>query len=132
MQPHAVEINREAARIAREQAGRFDGPDGRPRFVAGVLGPPSRTASLSPDVSDPAYRAVTFAELRAAYLDAANGLIQGRADLLMIETIFDTPNAKAAIAAIEDAFDELGERLPVMISGTITDRSGRTLSGQTP
>ncbi len=132
MQPHAIEINREAARLAREEADRAELADGRPRFVAGVLGPTSRTASLSPDVSDPAYRAVTFAELRAAYLDATNGLIEGGADLLMIETIFDTLNAKAAIAAIEDAFEALGARLPVMISGTITDRSGRTLSGQTP
>ena len=132
MGPHAVEINREAARLARDEADRAELADGRPRFVAGVLGPTSRTASLSPDVSDPAYRAVTFAELRAAYLEAANGLIEGGADLVMIETIFDTLNAKAAIAAVEDAFDELGERLPVMISGTITDRSGRTLSGQTP
>ncbi|MEO9175958.1 MAG: homocysteine S-methyltransferase family protein, partial [Gaiellales bacterium] len=132
MGPHAAEINREAARIARQEADRSELTDGRPRFVAGVLGPTSRTASLSPDVSDPAYRAVTFAELRAAYLEAANGLIEGGADLLLIETIFDTLNAKAAIAAIEDAFDELGERLPVMLSGTITDRSGRTLSGQTP
>jgi 5-methyltetrahydrofolate--homocysteine methyltransferase len=132
MQPHAAEINREAARIAREEADRAELDDGRPRFVAGVLGPTSRTASLSPDVSDPAYRAVTFAELRAAYLEAANGLIEGGADILMIETIFDTLNAKAAIAAIEDAFDVLGERLPVILSGTITDRSGRTLSGQTP
>jgi 5-methyltetrahydrofolate--homocysteine methyltransferase len=132
MQPHATEINREAAAIAREEADRAELADGRPRFVAGVLGPTSRTASLSPDVSDPAYRAVTFAELRAAYLDAANGLIEGGADILLIETIFDTLNAKAAIAAIEDAFDALGERLPVILSGTITDRSGRTLSGQTP
>jgi 5-methyltetrahydrofolate--homocysteine methyltransferase len=132
MGPHAHEINREAARIAREEADRAERADGRPRFVAGVLGPTSRTASLSPDVSDPAYRAVTFAELRAAYLDATNGLIAGGADILMVETIFDTLNAKAAIAAVEDAFDELGERLPVMLSGTITDRSGRTLSGQTP
>ena len=130
--PYAAEINREAARLARDEADRAERADGRPRFVAGVLGPTSSTASLSPDVADPAYRAVTFAELRDAYRDAASGLIEGGADLLMIETIFDTLNAKAAIAALEDAFDELGERLPVMISGTITDRSGRTLSGQTP
>ena len=132
MAPHAFEINRESARIARAEADRAERADGRPRFVAGVLGPTSKTASLSPDVSDPAFRAVTFAELRAAYLDATNGLIEGGADILMVETIFDTLNAKAAIAAIEDAFDELGARLPVMLSGTITDRSGRTLSGQTP
>jgi 5-methyltetrahydrofolate--homocysteine methyltransferase len=132
MGPHAVEINREAARIAREEADRAEAVDGRPRFVAGVLGPTSRTASLSPDVSDPAYRAVTFAELRAAYREATDGLIEGGSDLILIETIFDTLNAKAAIAAIEDAFDAFGSRLPVILSGTITDRSGRTLSGQTP
>ena len=97
-----------------------------------MLGPTSRTASLSPDVSDPAFRAVTFAGLRDAYRDAASGLIDGGADILLVETIFDTLNAKAAIAAIEDAFDAFGGRLPVILSGTITDRSGRTLSGQTP
>ena len=128
----AAEINREAARLARAEADLAEQADGRPRFVAGVLGPTSRTASLSPDVSDPAFRAVTFAGLRDAYRDAASGLIDGGADILLVETIFDTLNAKAAIAAIEDAFDTFGGRLPVILSGTITDRSGRTLSGQTP
>ena len=99
--------------------------------MVGVLGPTNRTASLSPDVNRPGYRAVTFDELRDAYRDAADGLIDGGADVLMVETIFDTLNAKAALFAIEEAFDARGTRLPVMISGTITDASGRTLSGQT-
>ncbi len=106
--------------------------DGRPRFVAGALGPTNRTASISPDVNNPGYRAVTFDELREAYAEQIDGLIDGGADLILIETIFDTLNAKAAIFACEHVFDERGVRLPIMISGTITDRSGRTLSGQTP
>ena len=104
----------------------------RPRFVAGAIGPTNRTASISPDVNDPGFRAVSFDDLRISYGEAARGLIDGGADLLLVETIFDTLNAKAAIFAIEEVFAEKGVRLPVMISGTITDLSGRTLSGQTP
>jgi len=104
---------------------------GQPRFAVGVLGPTSRTASLSPDVNRPGFRAVSFDELAEAYREAADGLIEGGADILMVETIFDTLNAKAALFAIDDAFAAAGGRLPVMISGTITDASGRTLSGQT-
>src|SRR5690606_32413606 len=105
--------------------------DGRPRFVAGVLGPTNRTASISPDVNDPGYRNITFAELEATYREAALALIEGGVDFLMVETIFDTLNAKAAIFAIRRAFETAEIELPVMISGTITDASGRTLSGQT-
>src|SRR5690606_16503014 len=103
----------------------------RPRFAIGVLGPTSRTASISPDVNDPGARNVTFAELVDNYTESASGLIDGGADLLMVETIFDTLNAKAALYAIDELFRARGHRVPVMISGTITDRSGRTLSGQT-
>ncbi|MDR6991113.1 homocysteine S-methyltransferase family protein [Luteimonas sp. 3794] len=126
------ELNREGAALARAacDAAQAQTPD-RPRFVAGILGPTSRTASISPDVNDPGYRAVTFDELVAIYRDAAHGLIDGGADILMVETVFDTLNAKAALYAIETVFDDRGGRLPVMISGTITDASGRTLSGQT-
>ncbi|GAA0586419.1 methionine synthase [Rhizomicrobium electricum] len=128
---HCVrELNREGARLARAICDERTTAD-RPRLVAGVLGPTNRTASISPDVNDPAYRNITFDDLAETYRDAAHGLIEGGADLLMIETIFDTLNAKAAIFAIEQAFEDLGERLPVWISGTITDRSGRTLTGQT-
>src|SRR5882757_5971303 len=102
------------------------------RFVAGAVGPTNRTASISPDVSNPGFRAVTFDELRSAYAEQVKGLIEGGADLLLVETIFDTLNAKAAIAAIADVTEALGSSVPVMISGTITDRSGRLLSGQTP
>ncbi|MFQ5971425.1 MAG: methionine synthase [Alphaproteobacteria bacterium] len=133
LEDHVYDLNHEGARIARAMARAMSRktPD-RPRFVAGVLGPTSRTASISPDVNDPAYRNVTFDGLVAAYTEAARGLIDGGADLLLIETIFDTLNGKAAIYAIERDFDERGIRLPLMISGTITDASGRTLSGQTP
>jgi 5-methyltetrahydrofolate--homocysteine methyltransferase len=124
------ELNREAARLARECADAASTPE-RPRFVAGVLGPTNRTASLSPDVNDPGYRAIDFDGLRGFYEEATIGLIEGGADLIMIETIFDTLNAKAAVFAVEDAFEATGVRLPLMISGTITDASGRTLSGQT-
>ena len=106
--------------------------DGKRRFVAGALGPTNRTASISPDVNNPGYRAVTFDDLRQAYAEQIVGLIDGGADIILIETIFDTLNAKAAIFACESVFAERGVRLPVMISGTITDHSGRTLSGQTP
>jgi 5-methyltetrahydrofolate--homocysteine methyltransferase len=124
------ELNEKAARLARAACDAASTPE-HPRLVAGVLGPTNRTASLSPDVNDPAFRNVTFDTLRAAYREAALALINGGADLLMVETIFDTLNAKAAIYAIEEAFDETGERLPIWISGTITDLSGRTLTGQT-
>jgi len=125
------ELNHEGARLAREAADDVAARTGVRRFVAGSMGPTNRTASISPDVSNPGFRAVTFEELRAAYREAALGLIEGGADILLVETIFDTLNAKAAIYALEDAFDEVGTRFPIMISGTITDLSGRTLSGQT-
>ena len=124
------EMNETAARIAREVCDAASTPE-RPRFVAGVLGPTNRTASLSPNVNDPAYRNVTYDALRAAYREATLALMRGGADLIMIETVFDTLNAKAAIYAIEEAFELAGERLPIWISGTITDLSGRTLTGQT-
>jgi 5-methyltetrahydrofolate--homocysteine methyltransferase len=125
------ELNLEGARLARHAADAVARETGVPRFVAGSMGPTNRTASISPDVSNPGFRAVTFEELRAAYHEAALGLIEGGADILLIETVFDTLNAKAAIYAVEDAFEKVGTRFPVMISGTITDLSGRTLSGQT-
>ncbi|RTL81186.1 MAG: methionine synthase [Hyphomicrobiales bacterium] len=127
----AYELNLEGARLARAAADDVAARTGVRRFVAGSIGPTNRTASISPDVSNPGFRAVTFDELRAAYKEAALGLIAGGADIMLVETIFDTLNAKAAIYALEDAFDEVGTRLPIMISGTITDLSGRTLSGQT-
>ena len=128
----AWELNRAGARLARAAADRAELADtGRPRFVAGVLGPTNRTASISPDVNDPGFRAVTFDQLVAAYTEAVSGLLDGGADLLLVETIFDTLNAKAALFAIDAWFAEHGIRVPVMISGTITDASGRTLSGQT-
>ncbi|RME82563.1 MAG: methionine synthase, partial [Zetaproteobacteria bacterium] len=132
MEELARELNREGARIARRVADRWAEKDGRPRFVAGVLGPTNRTASISPKVEDPGYRDVDFDALAAAYEEAALGLIEGGADLILIETVFDTLNAKAAIFALKRLFRRLGARLPIMISGTITDASGRTLSGQTP
>ena len=132
MEALAVELNREGARLAREAADLAEQQDGRPRFVAGAIGPTNRTASISPDVNNPGYRAVTFDDLRIAYADAARALIEGGADLILVETIFDTLNAKAALAGIDEVFSDLRRRLPVMISGTITDLSGRTLSGQTP
>jgi 5-methyltetrahydrofolate--homocysteine methyltransferase len=128
----APELNREAAVLARLEADAAETRDGRPRFVAGALGPTSRTASISPDVSDPGARAVTFAQLRDAYAEATRGLVAGGVDLLLVETIFDTLNAKAVIVALEELFAETGARLPVVLSATIVDRSGRTLSGQTP
>ena len=124
------ELNETAARIAREVCDEFATPE-RPRFVAGVLGPTNRTASLSPDVNDAGFRNTSFDALAATYAGATRALIKGGADLIMIETVFDTLNAKAAIYAIEQVFAEIGERLPVWISGTITDLSGRTLTGQT-
>ncbi|MFT4096447.1 MAG: methionine synthase [Rhodoblastus sp.] len=132
LEAFARELNFQGARLACEAARLAENEDGRPRFVAGAMGPTNRTASISPDVSNPGFRATSFDDLREAYREAALGLIEGGADLLLVETIFDTLNAKAAIYAIEEAFAETGKRLPVMISGTITDLSGRTLSGQTP
>ncbi len=132
MQSLAYELNVEGARLARQvaDAKTAETPD-KPRFVAGVLGPTSRTCSISPDVNDPGFRNVTFDELVENYVEATRGLIEGGADLILIETIFDTLNAKAAIFAVQGVFEELGVELPIMISGTITDASGRTLSGQT-
>jgi len=132
MEALAFELNEAAARLARACADDWTArtPD-RPRFVAGVLGPTNRTASISPDVNDPGFRNVRFDELVTAYAEAARALITGGADLLLIETVFDTLNAKAAVFACEQVFDEDDVRLPVMISGTITDQSGRTLTGQT-
>lgn len=128
----ARELNEEGARLARSACDATEKRDpSRPRFAIGVLGPTSRTASLSPDVNDPGFRNVDFQELVDNYSEAVEGLIAGGADLIMVETIFDTLNAKAALYAIDGVFEHLGARLPLMISGTITDRSGRTLSGQT-
>ncbi|MEW5771416.1 MAG: methionine synthase [Pseudomonadota bacterium] len=124
------ELNFEGARLAREVADQYSTPD-KPRFVAGVLGPTSRTLSISPDVNDPGYRNVSWDELVATYYQATDGLVKGGADLLLIETIFDTLNAKAAVFAVKQYFDDVGQTWPIMISGTITDASGRTLSGQT-
>jgi 5-methyltetrahydrofolate--homocysteine methyltransferase len=125
------ELNVVAARLAREACDAAEANDGSPRLVAGAIGPTNKTLSLSPDVNDPAHRDVTFEQCVVAYAEQARGLIEGGADVLLIETIFDTLNAKAATFACDQVFDEIGEKLPLMISGTITDRSGRTLSGQT-
>ncbi|MGF1636070.1 MAG: methionine synthase, partial [Cyclobacteriaceae bacterium] len=126
------DMNFEAARIARESADTFTKQNkGKPRFVAGSMGPTNRTASISPDVNDPGFRAVSFDQLATAYKEQARALIDGGVDLLLVETVFDTLNAKAALFAIEELFDEIGKKIPIMVSGTITDASGRTLSGQT-
>ncbi len=132
MEDAVYDLNRDAAMVARRAAARAERVDGRPRFVAGAIGPTNRTASISPDVNNPGYRAITFDDLRLAYAEQIRGLIDGGADIILIETIFDTLNAKAAIFAANEVFIEKGVHLPVMISGTITDLSGRTLSGQTP
>jgi 5-methyltetrahydrofolate--homocysteine methyltransferase len=132
MEDIAYELNLSGARLAREAAKDAEAEDGVPRFVAGALGPTNRTASISPDVSNPGFRAITFDQLRAAYGEQVRGLLDGGADLLLIETIFDSLNAKAAIYAIREICDERGIDIPIMISGTITDLSGRLLSGQTP
>ena len=123
-------MNVVGARLAKTAATKFSTPD-KPRFVAGAFGPTPRTASISPDVNDPAARNVSFDELRAAYYEQGEALLEGGADLFLVETIFDTLNAKAAIFAIDELFEATGERLPVIISGTVTDASGRILSGQT-
>jgi 5-methyltetrahydrofolate--homocysteine methyltransferase len=126
------ELNYESARIAKEVVLEFNQQDSsKTRYVAGAMGPTNRTASLSPDVNNPGYRAVTFDDLRIAYKEQAKGLIEGGSDLLLIETIFDTLNAKAALFAVQEYFEESGRKVPIMVSGTITDASGRTLSGQT-
>ena len=126
----AREMNVAAARIAREACDRYSTPD-KPRFVAGALGPTPRTASISPDVNDPGARNTSFDELRAAYREQAEGLLEGGCDLFLVETVFDTLNAKAAIFALDELMQDTGERLPVIVSGTVTDASGRILSGQT-
>jgi 5-methyltetrahydrofolate--homocysteine methyltransferase len=130
MEDLAYEINVAGAKVAREAADKYSSPD-KPRFVAGVLGPTSKTCSMSPDVNDPGFRAITFDDLMEDYSASTRGLIKGGADIILIETIFDTLNAKAAIFAVKTVFDEDNIELPIMISGTITDASGRTLSGQT-
>ena len=135
----AYAINFESAKIAREVADEFSvNEPNKPRFVAGAIGPTNRTASLSPDVNDPGYRAITFDQLAEAYAEQVRGLLDGGADIILVETIFDTLNAKAALYAIQDVYEERNIPLdpkdggiPIMISGTITDASGRTLSGQT-
>jgi 5-methyltetrahydrofolate--homocysteine methyltransferase len=132
MEGAVYDLNRHGAELVRRAAWRAEREDGKQRFVAGAIGPTNRTASISPDVNNPGYRAVSFDDLRAAYGEQIDGLIDGGADLILIETIFDTLNAKAAIFACEERFLAKGIRLPLMISGTITDLSGRTLSGQTP
>ena len=131
MESLSAELNLAAARLARQAADAAENKDGRVRWVAGAVGPTNRTASISPDVNDPGYRNTSFDELRAAYTEQIIALIEGGADIILIETIFDTLNAKAAGVATLEAFDVAGVKLPIMISGTITDRSGRTLSGQT-
>jgi 5-methyltetrahydrofolate--homocysteine methyltransferase len=126
------DINYHSARLAREVADEFTRKEPhKPRFVAGAMGPTNKTASLSPDVNNPGFRAITFDELAKAFKEQAKGLIDGGADLLLLETIIDTLNVKAALFAIQELFEEIGKELPIMVSGTITDASGRTLSGQT-
>ncbi len=132
MESLVPELNREAAKLCRAACDRAEKADGRRRFVVGSLGPTNRTASISPDVNNPGYRAVSFDQLHDAYAEATRALIEGGADVIIIETIFDTLNAKAAYAGVETVFTQMGAELPIMISGTITDLSGRTLSGQTP
>ncbi|HZE10252.1 MAG TPA: methionine synthase, partial [Burkholderiales bacterium] len=133
LERHVYELNHAAAKLAREAADEhMDRDPGKPRFVAGVLGPTNKTASISPEVNDPGFRNIYFDELVAAYGEALAGLAEGGADLILLETIFDTLNAKAAVFAIEALFEQRGRRLPVIVSGTITDQSGRTLTGQTP
>ncbi len=130
MEDLAVEMNLASARLARAACDKFSTPD-KPRFVAGAVGPTPKTASISPDVNDPGARNVTFEELRQAYYEQVQALVEGGSDVLLVETIFDTLNAKAALFAIDEYFEASGERLPIIISGTVTDASGRILSGQT-
>ena len=132
MEDLVYELNFESARLAKEAADEFTAKEpNKPRFVAGSMGPTNKTASMSPDVNDPGFRAVTFEELRAAYKQQAEALLDGGADILLVETVFDTLNAKAGLFAIEEIKEERGIDIPIMLSGTITDASGRTLSGQT-
>lgn len=131
LQSAVRDINLAAARIAREAADAAEVRDGKPRLVAGAIGPTSKTLSLSPDVNDPAFREVDFPQVAESYREQAEALIDGGADLILIETIFDTLNAKAALWGVWEAYDKTGVELPIWLSGTITDRSGRTLSGQT-
>jgi 5-methyltetrahydrofolate--homocysteine methyltransferase len=131
MEEFSAEMNLVAAKLARQAADEAEARDGKPRWVAGAVGPTNRTASISPRVDDPGYRNTNFDELRAAYTEQVIALIEGGSDIILIETIFDTLNAKAAGVAVLEAFDATGVTLPIMISGTITDQSGRTLSGQT-
>ena len=132
MESLVYEINFESARIAKDAALKYSNlTPNKPRFVAGSIGPTNRTASMSPDVNDPGYRAVTFDDLVVAYSEQINALIDGGVDILLIETIFDTLNAKAALFAVDTILDKKNLSIPIMISGTITDASGRTLSGQT-
>jgi 5-methyltetrahydrofolate--homocysteine methyltransferase len=132
LQDIAYELNYESARIAKAVVDEFSNQTPhKPRYVAGALGPTNKTASLSPNVNDPGYRAITFDELVEAYYTQTRGLMEGGVDLLLVETIFDTLNAKAALFAIQNYFEDSGRQVPVMVSGTITDASGRTLSGQT-
>jgi 5-methyltetrahydrofolate--homocysteine methyltransferase len=130
MEALADEMNRASVKVAREACDKYSTPD-RPRFVAGAIGPTPKTASISPDVNDPAARNVTFDELRDAYYEQAKALMKAGCDLFLVETIFDTLNAKAALFALDQLFEDTGELLPIMISGTVTDASGRILSGQT-
>ena len=132
MEDFVYELNLESARIAKGVAEQVTAEDpSKPRFVAGAIGPTNKTASMSPDVNDPGYRAISFDQLRKAYKQQAQALIEGGADVLLVETVFDTLNAKAALFAIEELKEELNVDIPIMVSGTITDASGRTLSGQT-
>jgi len=132
LENHVLELNECGARRANEAARIAEKEDGHPRFVAGALGPTNRTASISPDVNDPGFRAITFDQLKDAYKEQVRGLVAGGVDLILIETIFDTLNAKAAAFAVDEVCEEMGIKLPLMISGTISDKSGRLLSGQTP
>ncbi|MDF2811933.1 MAG: methionine synthase, partial [Microvirga sp.] len=128
MEELVYELNRDGARLAREAALIAQKQDGRRRFVAGAIGPTNRTLSISPDVNNPGFRAVTFDQVRDSYAEQVRGLVDGGSEIILIETIFDTLNAKAAIVAIQQVFADRGVKLPIMISGTITDLSGRTLS----
>ena len=132
LEKYVYDINFQSAKIAKKVAEEITAknPD-KPRFVAGSIGPTNRTASISPDVNDPGFRAISFDDLVGAYKDQVNALMDGGVDLLLVETVFDTLNAKAALFAIDEVYDERGVKLPIMVSGTITDQSGRTLTGQT-
>ncbi len=132
MQSAVYDINFHSAKIARKVADEFTANEpNKPRFVAGSIGPTNRTASISPDVNDPGFRAITFDELVVAYSEQVNALMDGSVDMLLVETVFDTLNAKAALYAIDEVFEKRGVKIPIMVSGTITDASGRTLTGQT-